>query len=329
MMAWTVSDLGAPQEALVMGEREKPTPSRTQVLVRVRAAAVGYPDLMLSAGTYQLKPALPFVPGLEVAGEVVDCGAEVSGIALGDRVCGLVALPHGAFAEYAVLEAATTFPAPPRLSNAEASALTLAYQTAWFGLHHRAQLREGETLLVHAAAGGVGSAAVQLGALAGARVIASVGSQEKADVPRQLGAADIIGGRDADIAARVLALTDGRGADCVFDPVGGDAYRRSTKCIAFEGRIVIVGFASGDIPAPSLGHALVKNYSILGLHWGLYASTRPDETRRVHAALIDLAEAGRVTPLVSEIVSFEQVPEAIGRVASGRTTGRIVVGVQP
>ncbi|AUG76372.1 alcohol dehydrogenase [Kitasatospora sp. MMS16-BH015] len=318
MRAWQVGELGEPREVLRLHEDvPQPEPGEGQVLVRVRAAAVNFPDALLTRGHYQLRPPLPFTPGLELCGEVVGTG---------QRVIGTPVLPAGAYAEYALMAADNLFPAPESLDDAEAAALHIGYQTAWFALHRRARIRAGETLLVHAAAGGVGSAAVQLGKAAGATVIGVVGGAEKAAVARELGADVVIDRRSADFVAAVKEATGGRGADVVFDPVGGDAYTGSAKCVAFEGRIVVVGFAGGSIPAPPLNHALVKNYSILGLHWGLYVTKDPAAVREAHAELTALAAKGVVRPLVSERVPFEEVADAVARVAEGRTTGRLVIG---
>jgi NADPH2:quinone reductase len=255
----------------------------------------------------------------------VEPGAGVTGLAPGDRVISPAALPAGAFAEYVVVPAAGALPAPAALDDAEAAALHVGYQTGWFGLHRRAALQPGETLLVHAAAGGVGSAAVQLGKAAGATVIGVVGGAEKAEAAREAGADIVVDRHTEDFVAVVKEATGGRGADVVYDPVGGDAYARSTKCIAFEGRILVVGFTSGTIPAPGLNHALVKNYTILGLHWGLYNTHDPAAVRRAHDDLTRLAAEGSVKPLVSERLPFTAAAEAVQRVADGRTVGRLVV----
>ena len=180
---------------------------------------------------------------------------------------------------------ASTFAAPAGLDDAASAALMISYQTGWFGLHRRAHLREGETLLVHAASGGVGSAAVQLGRAAGARVIGVVGGADKVAIARELGCDVVIDRREQDVVETVTQVTGGHGADVVYDPVGGPSYTASTKCIAFEGRIVVVGFASGRVPEPRLNHALVKNYSILGLHWSLYQQHDPAAVQEAHADL--------------------------------------------
>ncbi|MEW1864978.1 NADPH:quinone oxidoreductase family protein [Streptomyces sp. NPDC088194] len=325
MKAWRVHETGEPREAMRLDDVPTPRPGPGEVLLRVRAANVNFPDALLCRGQYQIRPPLPFTPGVEMCGEVAETGEGVTGLAPGDRVITPAALPAGAFAEYAVVPAAGVLPAPEALDDAEAAALHIGYQTGWFGLHRRAALRPGETLLVHAAAGGVGSAAVQLGKAAGATVIGVVGGPEKAEAARELGADVVVDRRAEDFVAVVKEATGGRGADVVYDPVGGDAYTRSTKCIAFEGRIVVVGFTSGTVPAPGLNHALVKNYTILGLHWGLYNTHDPAAVRRAHDDLTDLAAAGTVRPLVSERLPLAAAADAVQRVSDGTTVGRVVV----
>ncbi len=326
MKAWQVQELGEPSDVLQLAEIPSFTAESGQVRVRVLAAAANFPDVLMCRGLYQVRPPLPFTPGVEVCGEVLEGSAgtsSLSPLATGTRVIGTAALPHGGFAEEALLDAAVTFPAPTALDDAQAAGLLIAYQTAWFALHRRARIQPGETLLVHAAAGGVGSAAVQLGRLAGATVVAVVGGPDKVQVARDLGADVVVDRRSEDVVGAVKAATGGRGADVVVDPVGGEAYEQSTRCIAFEGRIVVVGFASGTIPHPPLGHALVKNYSLLGLHWGLYAQRDPQSLLDCHAELTRLVDAGEITPLVGERLSFDQVPAGLQRLADGTTVGRV------
>ncbi|WP_149180002.1 NADPH:quinone oxidoreductase family protein [Streptomyces sp. TRM49041] len=315
MQAWRVHRNGEPSEVMLLEEADRPTPGPGQVLLQVRAANINFPDALLCRGQYQVRPPLPFTPGVEICGETED----------GRRVITTPALPYGGLAEYAVADEAALLPAPEALDDAEAAALHIGYQTGWFGLHRRAGLQEGETLLVHAAAGGVGSAAVQLGKAAGARVIGVVGGPDKAAAARALGCDDVVDRRTDDVVAAVKDATGGRGADVIYDPVGGSAYAASAKCVAFEGRIVVVGFASGDIPAPALNHALVKNYSILGLHWGLYNQKDPAAVRHCHDTLTGYAAKGLIKPLVSERVAFGGAAAAVQRVADGTTTGRLVV----
>ncbi len=323
MKALRVNHLGEPRDVRALEDVPAPTAGPGQLVVRVLAAAVNFPDVLMCRGTYQVKPPLPFTPGVELCGEVVALGAGTSGPAVGERVIGVASLPHGAFAELAVMEAARALPAPPSLSDAAAASLHIGYQTAWFALHRRAGLRPGETLLGHAAAGGVGSAAVQLGKAAGARVVAVVGGAAKADAARTLGADVVVDRQREDFVDVVRAVTGGRGADVVFDPVGGDAYQRSTKCIAFEGRIVVVGFAGGELQSAALAHALVKNYSILGLHWGLYATLDPAAIVDCHRSLGELVAAGTVAPLVSEHLPLSALAGGVQRLADGATVGRV------
>ena len=324
MRAWQIHQLGEPRDALRLAEIPDPEPALGQVLVRVLGAAANFPDVLMCQGSYQVRPPLPFTPGLELCGEVVALGSGVTGVAVGDRVIGGPALPFGAYAELAVMDAEAILPAPERLDDAEAAAFFITYQTGWFGLHRRAGLAAGETLLVQAAAGGVGSGAVQLGKAAGARVIGVVGGERKAEVARALGADVVVDRLSQDFVQVVKEVTDGRGADVVYDSVGGEAYARSTKCVAFEGRILVVGFASGQIPTAALNHALVKNYSILGLHWGLYQRKEPQAVRDCHALLSKLAAAGLIRPLISERLAFTEVPAGLQRLADGSTTGRLV-----
>jgi NADPH2:quinone reductase len=324
MWALRADSLGEPKDVLQLAEVGQPQAGPGQVVVRVLASAVNFPDVLMCRGTYQVRPELPFTPGVELCGQVVTLGPGVTGPAVGDRVIGVSTLPWGGFAELAVMDSARTLPAPGSLDDAQAASLHIGYQTAWFALHRRAGLRPGETLLVHAAAGGVGSAAVQLGKAAGARVIGVVGGPSKVDIARRLGADVVVDRHREDFVDVVKAETSGRGADVVFDPVGGEAYQRSTKCIAFEGRIVVVGFAGGQIPSPALNHALVKNYSILGLHWGLYATHDPQALVACHRDLTELASSGAVCPLVSERLPLGQLAAGVQRLADGLTVGRVV-----
>ncbi|CAM5392899.1 oxidoreductase [Streptomyces spiroverticillatus] len=315
MQAWRVHENGEPGAVMRLEEVDRPVPGDGQLLLKVRAANINFPDALLCRGEYQVRPPLPFTPGVEICGETEG----------GRRVIANPALPYGGFAEYAVADEAALLDAPASLDDAEAAALHIGYQTGWFGLHRRAHLRAGETLLVHAAAGGVGSAAVQLGKAAGAKVIGVVGGPEKAEVARELGCDLVIDRRSENVIGAVKEATGGRGADVVYDPVGGEAFTQSTKCIAFEGRIVVVGFASGTIPAPALNHALVKNYSILGLHWGLYNAKDPASIVACHAELTRLAADGVIKPLISERVPLKDAADAVQRVADGRSTGRVTV----
>ena len=322
MKAWQITENGEPSAVMHLVDIETPTPGPGQVLVRTRAVALNFPDVLLARGEYQVKPELPFSPGIELCGDVVALGEGVTGFEPGQRV---VASHIGVMSEFAVVPAGSTFPAPASLSDAEASALTIGYQTGYFGLHRRAQLQAGETLLVHAAAGGVGTAAVQLGKAAGATVIGVVGSEAKRQVALDAGADVVINRREEDFVEIVNANTQGRGADVIYDPVGGETFQRSTKCIAFEGRIIVVGFAGGEIQLAKANHALVKNYGVLGLHWGLYEKKAPHLITEAHAELSRLADSGRIRPLVSEVVPYGDAADAVQRLGDGTTVGRVVV----
>jgi NADPH2:quinone reductase len=324
MRAWQVHSLGDPRDVLRMDQVPDPEPGPGQVLVRVLGAAANFPDVLMCRGAYQVRPPLPFTPGIELCGEVVRAGDGVTGVAAGDRVIGSPALPSGAYAELALMNADIMLPAPDGLDDAEAAAFYITYQTGWFGLYRRARLMAGETLLVQAAAGGVGSGAIQLGKAIGARVIGVAGGERKAEVARELGADVVIDRLSQDFVAVVKEVTSGHGADVVYDSVGGEAYAKSTKCIAFEGRILVVGFASGQIPSAALNHALIKNYSIVGLHWALYQTKEPQALRECHRQLTGLVADGAIRPLVSERLGLEEVPGVLERLARGDTVGRVV-----
>lgn len=207
----------------------------------------------------------------------------------------------------------------------EAAGFTLIFQTAWFALHRRANLQPTETLLVHAGAGGVGSAAIQLGKAAGAMVIATAGSDEKVEVCKQLGADHAFNYKTQDFVEEVKKVTGGKGANVIFDPVGGDIYDLSTKCIAFEGRIVIIGFTSGRFAQAATNHVLVKNYSVVGLHWGLYNTRAPELIPPASRALLDLYEARKIKPHISSCVPLADAPSALASVAEGKSTGKVIL----
>lgn len=323
-----VRQLGGP-ESLNLEEVAPGEPAAGMVRIRVRAAAINFPDALMVAGLYQVKPELPFVPGVEVSGEVVSAPPG-TGFKAGDRVMALVdnaGLTRGGYSEIADAAPQSVSRMPDKMSFEEGAGFTLAFQTGWFGLHRRANLNAGETLLVHAGAGGVGSAAIQLGKAAGATVIATAGSDEKVEVCRRLGADHAVNYKTEDFVEEVKRVTGGRGADVVFDPVGGDVYDRSTKCVAFEGRIVIVGFTSGRIPQAATNHVLIKNYSVVGLHWGLYTKRAPELIAPAARALLDLYDAGKIKPHISARIPLSEAPRALATVAEGKSTGKVILTV--
>jgi len=294
-----------------------------QIVVDVSAIGCNFFDILITQGKYQVRPQLPFSPGAEVAGTVREVGEGVERFCVGDRVSAF--LEYGGFASTVVAPQERVFPMPAQMTFEEAAALGIVYQTSYVGLVRRANLRKGETLLVHAAAGGVGLAAVQIGVALGARVIGTAGTPDKLDLVKQHGADAVINYRDDDWVARVKELTDGRGADVIYDPVGGDTFDLSTKCIAFEGRILIIGFASGRIPSAQMSRLLVKNFSLVGLHWGLYFEKNLPVLQETQQALSRLYAAGKIAPLVSATYPLAEATAALEALGARKTTGKLVL----
>ena len=289
----------------------------------VEAAGCNFFDILMVQGKYQLKPPFPFVPGAEVAGVVDAVGDDVTGFRPGDRVlasCGL-----GGFAERAVVPARAAHAMPPGMSFPEGAALPIIYPTAYAGLVHRGRLQPGETLLVHAAAGGVGLAAVQIGKALGARVIATAGGPDKLEVARRAGADVLIDYGREDFVARVKEATGGRGADVIYDSVGGDVFEGSLKCIAWNGRLVVIGFAGGTIPSVAANRILLKNIEVTGLHWGAYAQHQPEAIPEVFRALFALYEQGRIRPVVFRSYPLEEAAQALADLGSRKTWGKVVL----
>ena len=329
MRAVRVHRHGEPADALQLDEDVAvPEPGPDQVRMRVEATALSMPDVMLCRGGYPLTPReLPFVPGMEAAGVVSALGEGVDRSWLGQRVVGTSILPHGTLAEETLVRAGGLYPVPDGVSAATAATAHIGFTTAHAGLHRRAQLKAGETLLVLAAAGGTGNAAVQLGAVAGARVIATASGADRRQVCLDLGAHVALDARSPDLAKEVLAANDGRGVDVVFDPVGGDAFTAATRCIASEGRIVLVGFAGGEEPAVRPGHVLRRNYSILGIYMGAYSAG--DENRRymlaMHDEIMELLASGRCRALVDRETDLAGATQALTDLADRKVTGRPIV----
>ncbi len=326
--AWVVRELGGP-EVLRFEDVEPGEPADGAVRIAVRAAAINFPDALMVAGTYQSKPALPFVPGVEVSGEVTAAPAS-SGFKAGDRVMALLdsgGLTRGGYSQIADAMPSSVSTMPARMSFEEAAGFALTYQTRrGSAFHRRAQpAARKKPCWSTLGPGASETAAIQLGKAAGATVIATTGSDEKLDVCRRMGADHAINYKSHDFAEEVKKLTGGRGADVVFDPIGGDVYDRSTKCIAFEGRIVIVGFTSGRIAQAATNHVLVKNYSVVGLHWGLYNSRAHELIAPAARALVDLYEAGNIKPFISLRLPLSEAPTALASVAGGKSTGKVVL----
>lgn len=328
MRAWRVHELGEPADVLRLEELPDPEPGPGQLVLAVHGCALNFPDVLQCRGDYQVKPPLPFTPGLEVCGTVV---ATAPGFEdrVGQRVVAPPAQPHGGLATRTVVDADEAFPVPDSMSDAEAAGLTVTYQTSWFALFRRARLRPGETVLVHAGAGGVGSAAIQLAKNAGAIVFATAGGPEKVEVCRQLGADVAIDYQADDFVEIVKGLTDGQGVDVVYDPVGGDTFDRSRRIVAWEGRILPIGFTSGRIADAPTNHALLKNYSVVGVHWARYRDHDPDAVVECHHELCRLYEQGGIKPLVGAEHPLDEAPAALTALGRRATVGKIVVLPEP
>jgi NADPH2:quinone reductase len=325
MKGWQVSAYGEPGDVMALTELDDRRPGPGQVAVRVLGAALSFPDVLMCRGEYRTILPTPFTPGSELCGEVVAAGPSTAGFDIGQRIIGTPRFPGGALAEYALVDAAHAYPAPRSLGDAQAAAFHVAYQTSWYALHDRANLADGEVLLVHAAAGGVGSAALQLGRLAGARVIAVVGSPEKVSIAARLGAHDVIDRSRQDFVAVTRELVGHRGVDVVYDPVGGRFTDLSSRCVAPEGRILLVGFAAGRPSGPPLDRVVVRNYSIMGVHLDRHRELRPEAVAAAHHTLCGLAEQGIVEPLIGGLLRLEDASDGLVELAGGRTVGRLVV----
>ena len=309
---------------LVIDDIDRPEPGTGQILVRVAAAGLNFPDLLIITGKYQFKPALPFSPGFEIAGTVEKVGSGVTKFSEGQRV--IAQVPVGGFAEYAIAEEAYAHPKPGAMSDEQAAAFPLVYQTSYFGIAYRGALKKGETVLVHSAAGGVGLAAVQIArALGAGRIIGTVGSDDKLAVVRENGADVALNYQTEDFVEVVKRETNGRGADVIYDPVGGEIGERSTKCIAFEGRLVIIGFTSGKFSNFVSNHILVKNYSVVGVHWGAYRHNKPAKIEQGWNELIELSETGMLKPVIGGRYHMEQVADAMEFLASRKAIGKVVL----
>ncbi len=321
MKAWRVHAWGEP-ETMVLEDVEVPEPGPKQIRVRNHAAALNFFDILQVQGKYQVKPPFPFTPGAETAGVVDAVGSEVDAVHVGDRV---IAMTHGsAFAEYSLAPVTSVFAMPERMSFEEAAALPIVYHTSYFALTLRTQLREGEWLLVHAGASGVGMSAIQIGKALGGRVIATAGSAEKLEFARHQGADHVLDYNDGTWVDRVKEIT-GRGADVIYDPVGSDVFDLSTKCIAPEGRLIVIGFAGGRIPTIAANRVLLKNMSLVGALWGGYVKDHPEYPAPVHAALMKMYEAGQIRPAVGAAYDFAELPRALRDLANRKVMGKAVV----
>ena len=329
MRAWRLPRLGDPWTELAAVDMADPTAKEAAsvrsdaVVVRVEATDLNFADILQCRGQYQVRHEVPFTPGMNATGTVVDSSPD-SPHRAGERIVGPTVAPWGGFAECAVLAGDLAHPVPDGVASIDAMAAHITFGTAWFALHHRGRLQPGETVLVLAGAGGVGSAAIRLARSHGCWVAAAAGGGEKTAICRELGADAVIDYEAEDLYATVMELTGGRGVDVIFDPVGGDWSDTARRLLAWEGRLLVIGFASGRIPSAPANHVLVKNYAVIGVHMGGYRERRIDLVRKCYADLHGQLERGEIKPFVSEVIDFDAVPQALRRLAERQTTGRVV-----
>lgn len=294
-----------------------------EVRIAVKAAGLNFPDLLMTYGNYQYRPSPPFVPGLEIAGEVTELGPEVTGLSVGDRVMG--GSKGNGYAEQIILPATSIRPLPDAFSFAEGACWHGAAITAWHALHDKAALQAGESILILGASGGVGMAAVKLAKHIGALVIGTGSSDAKRQAISKAGATHSLDPADPDLAAKVKELTGGKGADVVFDPVGGDLAITATRSISWGGRYLIVGFASGKIPSFPANHALIKGYSLIGLRAGESGRRDPQLAQRSEKALRDLAQQGIMRPHISHSFALDDSADALRALEQRKVIGRAVI----
>jgi NADPH2:quinone reductase len=312
-----------PIDTLVIKDIPSPVPGPKQLLVEVKAAAVNFPDALMVQGLYQVKPPLPFTPGAEISGIVKTVGAEVKHYKAGDRVIALTST--GGFAEECIVESAKAMPLPAGMDFDTGAALVLTYCTSLHGLKDCGHLKPGETLVVLGAAGGVGISAIEIGKAMGARVIAAASSDDKLELCRKVGADETVNYSTENLKDRINELTGGKGADVVYDPVGGPYTEPAVRALAWRGRLLIIGFAAGDIPKIPLNLALLKERSLIGVYWG--DSTKHDPAGHL-ANLHQLHEwfaAGKIRPVVSERFPLAAAKDAIAKIANRQVKGKIVV----
>jgi NADPH2:quinone reductase len=324
MKAWQAVEWCEP-EGLKLNEIARPDPGPSQIRIRNHAAALNFFDLLQIEGKYQVKAPLPFTPGAEVAGVVEAAGPDVTNFEAGDRV--LAFTSGGGYAEASIADSYRAFHIPEGMDFPAAASLPVVYHTSWFALKQRAAIREGEWLLVHAGASGVGMSAIQIGRALGARVIATAGEQRKLDFARKQGAEFALNYSTPDWIDRVKEITERRGVDLVYDPVGGDIFDLSTRCMAREGRILVIGFAGGRIPAIQTNRLLLKNISVVGVFWGDYVGARPWYLGETQTALEELYAAGKICPAVGNRYAFEDAPAALQDLAERKVIGKAVLDI--
>lgn len=313
------------QDRLSIGEVPDPVAGPGEVVIEMAAASLNFPDLLVIAGLYQFKPEPPFVPGAEGAGTVLAVGSDVTNVNVGQRVMAVGV--QGAFADRWAVDASSVIPIPDDMGFEIAASLTLAFGTSYHALKQRAALQQGETLLVLGAAGGVGSAAIEIGKAMGATVIAAASTDEKLEFCRDLGADMTINYATEDLKSKVRELTDGRGADVIYDPVGGELSELAFRSIAWKGRHLVIGFASGDIPKIPLNLPLLKGAEIVGVFWGSFTDREPEENLRNGAELFQMLSDGTLSPRVTNVYPLEDYESALDLMASRRAKGKVVLRI--
>ena len=324
MKAWRVNDWCEPDQ-MEFTDIPVPEPKPGEIRIKNRAASLNFYDILLIQGKYQVKPPRPFTPGSEVAGVVDAVGEGVTEFKIGDRAQAMAV--GGTFCEYSLAPAAKAFRIPDAISFEEAAAMVVIYQTSYFALTHRTTITPGEWLLVHAGAGGVGSSAIQIGRSLGARVIATAGSEEKLRFCLSQGAAATLDYRDAGWVDQVKQITGGRGADVIYDPVGGEVFELSTKCIAPEGRLLVIGFAGGTIPSIAANRILLKQISIIGVYWGGYLEHHPEYMPEAQAELFKMYEVGQIKPVVSQTFALADALAALNALATRKTYAKVILTI--
>jgi NADPH2:quinone reductase len=323
---WSITELGEPRDVLRSASSTPNALEPDEVRLEVEAIGLNFLDVSMCRGEYGSTPSFPLVPGAEFAGRIVEVGSAVTHLSIGERVAALNPTAQGGYAAEAVVPAAAAYPIPETMPAQDAAAILVTYQTAYFALIRRAALNAGEWLLVHAGAGGVGTAAIQLAKGGGARIIATAGSPEKMAVCLQQGADVALNYRRDDFVAAALDATNGRGVDVVFDPVGGEVFTRSLECSAIEARLIPIGWASGQRPELQPEEIVARNLTVVGLSWGsTYPLRRRELVRAAHATLIATYNAGTIRPLIAQRWRFEELPTALQALADGKVVGKAVV----
>lgn len=315
-----------PADTLVLEDIASPSIKKNEILLDVHAAGVNFPDTLIIEGKYQFKPPFPFSPGGEAAGTVAAVGEKVTHLKVGDRVMALTG--WGSFAEQVAVPAYNVLPMPPAMDFNTAAAFSMTYGTSMHALKQRANLQPGETLLVLGASGGVGLAAVEIGKAMGARVIAAASSAEKLEVAKNAGADELINYNETNLKDEIKRLTNGNGVDVIYDPVGGDLFDQAIRSIAWNGRLLVVGFASGRIPELPTNLALLKGASVIGVFWGSFAQRQPEDNVANFEQLFGWYAQGKLKPLVSKVYPLEEAGQAIDSLGERRAVGKVVVGVR-